>query len=71
MSREATREEMDKAIMQAGEIFGMIVRLDAQALEQYLAMSTTGFRYKETCELLLEYRRKLLVEVKEKEGLSQ
>jgi hypothetical protein len=68
--REATREEMDKAIMQAGEIFGLMVKLDAQALEQYLATNPRGFRYRESCELLLEYRKKLLVEVKEKEGLE-
>jgi hypothetical protein len=44
------------------------VKLDAEALEQYLAYPTTGFRYANACKLLLEYRKKLLVEVKKAEA---
>jgi hypothetical protein len=66
--REATTQEMDAAIMHAGQLFGLIVKLDAEALEQYLAYPTTGFRYANACKLLLEYRKKLLVEVKKAEA---
>lgn len=54
-----TDERKTNAILQAGVMAGMALKLDVEALAEVLTNPQPGFKYKETCQAAITFRATL------------
>ena len=56
-TNEAYTGEVQQAIYLAGEMAGIVSRLDADALEKWLDTKPEGFNYERTCRAAIAFKR--------------